>query len=125
MRDNIRKPAPGHLPAALTVVLALFAAHATAQPAEERATSCTISRAILGERGLPTAEISTEQMEVVLVLEAPVLVIDARPYEEYAMGHIAEAKCVAPKPGLPMSQYTSDVGEIEKLTGGRKNERVV
>ena len=114
MRDNIRKPAPGHLSAALAAALALWAAHASAQTAGEgRAAACAVFKATLGERGLSTAELSTEQMEVALVREDMVLVVDARPYEEYAMGHITDAKC------------GSEVGEIEKLTGGRKGQTIV
>ena len=88
--------------------------------------TCRIFDATLGEKGQPTAEITTDQMEVALAqISDGVLVIDARPYEEFAMSHIPGAVNVAPKPGLPMSQYTSDVGEIEKLTQGRKGRTIV
>jgi len=87
---------------------------------------CTVQRGTLGEKDQAAPELSTEQMEVALARNGEgFLIIDARPYEEFAVSHIPGAVNVAPKPGLSMSQYTSDAGEIDKLTGGRKNLAVV
>jgi rhodanese-related sulfurtransferase len=45
------------------------------------------------------------------------LVLDTRPHLEWAMSHIPGARDVAPKPGMPLSQYTSDVAESGRLVG--------
>jgi len=119
MRDSIRKSRARHL--AWTLLAMALVVGATGSSA---APECTVSRATLGERDPSTPEISTEQMEVELAKQLA-LVIDARPYEEFAMSHIPGAVNVAPKPGLPMSQYTSDVGEIGKLLGGDKAKPIV
>ena len=133
MRDNTRKRLVreilGRAGAVLIAasVAALTAGTASAQESTRSAgKTCAIAHATLGEIGQPTGEITTDQMEVVLAqIKDGVLVIDARPYEEFAMSHISGAINVAPKPGLSMSQFTSDVGEIEKLTQGKRNGTIV
>jgi rhodanese-related sulfurtransferase len=136
MRDNNRKPGPRRVPEALgragvVLIVAAAAAFTAAtvaaqEPARLAGKACAIAHATLGETGQPTGEITTDQMEVVLAqIKEGVLVIDARPYEEFAMSHISGAVNVAPKPGLSISQFTSDVGEIGKLTQGKKNGTIV
>ena len=73
----------------------------------------TISDAVLGETGQSTAEVSTEALRRILT-EKTALVLDARPFREYAVSHIPGAVNVAPKPGVPMSLYVSDVAEIDR-----------
>ena len=119
MRDHSRKPG---IVAVLAVALLLAAAPLGAQiSAEIPLHTCNIATSKIGERDQATPELSTEQMEVALAARSTrgVVVIDARPYDEFAMSHIPGAVNVAPKPGLPMSQYTSDVGEIAKLLKGK------
>jgi rhodanese-related sulfurtransferase len=82
-----------------------------------------ITEAIIGESGQPTPEISTAEM-VRVVAGRSGLIIDARPYEEFAVSHIPGAVTVAPKPGLAMSRFTSDVGGIDKLTRGNKGAMI-
>jgi rhodanese-related sulfurtransferase len=105
----------------------LTAATAAAQRSPDTTgKACAIGHATTGERGQPTAEITTDQMEAAVAqVREGVLVLDARPYEEYAMSHVPGAIDVGPKQGLPMSQYTADVGEIEKLARGTKNKTIV
>lgn len=64
-------------------------------------------------------EITTEELEVLLVTGGATI-LDARPYREYAISHIPGAVNVAPKPGVPMSMYVSDVAEIGRLLNGNK-----
>lgn len=127
MRDHIRKP--GFCgSASLLAFLALAAGVPGAAHAQTESTpaKCRIVQATLAEAGQPTLEISTEQMEVAVAREGKgVLILDARPYEEFAMSHIPGAINVAPKPGLPMSQYTSDVAEIAKLVQGKTGTPLV
>ena len=66
-----------------------------------------------------TREVSTEELERILV-DKTATVLDARPYREYAISHIPGALNVAPKAGVPISMYVSDVAEIGRLVGGNK-----
>jgi rhodanese-related sulfurtransferase len=126
MRDNNRKHSTRHLLAALLLGgIALRAAPLLAEKALEPVREpCSIIRGVIGELGQPTRDVSTYEMEHV-VADPSALVLDARPHEEFAMSHIAGALNVAPKPGLAMSQYTSDVAEIERLTKGDKRRTIV
>lgn len=84
----------------------------------------TIFEAVLGEAGQSTAEISTAELRHILADKSAV-VLDARPVREYAMSHIPGAVNVAPKPGVPMSMYVSDVAEIDRLVHQRKDTAIV
>jgi rhodanese-related sulfurtransferase len=64
-----------------------------------------------------TREISTEELQMILSNRSG-MILDARPSREYAISHIPGAVNVAPKPGVPMSVYVSDVAEIGRLLRG-------
>lgn len=83
-----------------------------------------ILNAILGESGAKTPEISTKQLQRILA-EQDALLLDTRPHLEWALGHIPGALNVAPKPGVPMSLYTSDVAEVLRLTGEDRHRPLV
>ncbi len=83
-----------------------------------------IHQAALGEANQKTAEVSTEELKRILA-ERSALVLDARPYMEFAMSHIPGAQNVAPKPGVPISMYVSDVAEVGRLVGGDKTRPIV
>src|SRR5882672_2309445 len=120
MRDNTKKTRTRHLrrvfgPAGAALLVATSAilaypATAAAQKPTEAGKACAVAHATSGALGQ---------------IQEGVLVIDARPYQEFAMSHIPASDNVAPKPGLHMSQFTSDVGEIEKLTQGKKGRTIV
>jgi rhodanese-related sulfurtransferase len=59
----------------------------------------------------PTSEISTAQLQSALA-EGHAVVLDARPYDEYAVSHIPGARAVRGKPGTTAALYTADVNEI-------------
>src|SRR6186997_2744313 len=61
-----------------------------------------------------TLELTTAEMQKILSTGSAT-VLDARPAREYAISHIPGALNVAPKPGVPMSLYVSDVAEIGRL----------
>lgn len=90
----------GHLRAGvgctITVVAMLVALTANAEQ------SGTIHEALLGEAGQRTSEVSTEELRRILA-DRTATVLDARPFREYAIGHIPGARNVAAKPGVPMS----------------------
>lgn len=83
-----------------------------------------IFKATLAQPDQKTAEVSTEEFRRILA-EGSAIVFDARPFMEYAVGHVPGALNVAPKPGVPMSVYVSDVREIERVLGDRKDAPVV
>jgi rhodanese-related sulfurtransferase len=78
------------------------------------AQTATVFQVTLGEANQKTAEISTDELRQVL-RDGTSLVFDSRPHLEYAVSHIPGALNVAPKPGVPMSQYVSDVAEIGRI----------
>jgi len=84
----------------------------------------TIFDAVIGESGQSTTEVSTEELRRILAGNSA-LVLDARPFREYAMSHIPGALNVAPKPGVPMSMYVSDVAEIDRLVHQHKDTAMV
>ena len=89
-----------------------------------RAEAATISDATLGETDEKAPEISTTELRAVLAQKSAV-VFDARAPREFALGHIPGALNVKGKPGLPLSQYVSDKGEVERALKGDKSKAVV
>jgi rhodanese-related sulfurtransferase len=74
--------------------------------------------------GVSTREITTVELQAILATGAAT-VLDARPAREYAISHIPGALNVAPKPGVAMSLYVSDVAEIGRLIRGNKSAPLV
>lgn len=71
-----------------------------------------------------TAEVSTDELRRILV-DKSATVFDARPHMEYATSHIPGALNVAPKAGVPMSLYVSDVNEIGRILKEDKAAAIV
>jgi rhodanese-related sulfurtransferase len=71
-----------------------------------------------------TPEVSTDELTK-LLSNGGATVLDARPYREYAVSHIPGAVNVAPKPGVPISMYVSDVAEIGRLLRGNRSVPIV
>jgi len=84
----------------------------------------SIFQATLAESGQRTAEVSTEQLRGILADKSAV-VLDTRPFREFAISHIPGAVNVAAKPGVAMSAYVSDVAEIGRLLEGKKETPLV
>ena len=90
-----------------------------AQPAVQAGPSSdtavpSIHQATLQEENPVTPELSTANLQAILA-DGSAYVFDARPHLEYSVSHIPGALNVAPKPGVEMSQYVSDVAEIERV----------
>jgi rhodanese-related sulfurtransferase len=83
-----------------------------------------IMKGTLAQPSEKTAEVSTEELKSILA-ERSATVFDARPHLEYAISHIPGALNVAPKAGVPMSLYVSDVAEIGRVLGDRKDAAIV
>ena len=75
-------------------------------------------------KSVSTREVTTEQLHTIL-RTGSATVLDARPAREYAISHIPGALNVAPKPGVAMSVYVSDVAEIGRLVSGNKSAPLV
>jgi rhodanese-related sulfurtransferase len=102
----------------VTALFTLVAAGAT------RAQGANIHQSTLQEANQKTPEVSTEEMKRI-VADQSAVVLDTRPYMEFAISHIPGARNVAPKPGVSMSMYVSDVAEVERLVGGDKTKPVI
>jgi rhodanese-related sulfurtransferase len=90
-----------------------------------RETSVPIAhRAVSAEPGAGVPEVSTEELLKILKHQSAV-VLDTRPYLEWSISHIPGALNVAPKPGVPIALYMSDVAEIGRLVGGDKSQPLV
>jgi len=72
----------------------------------------------------PVPEISTAELQRI-VSDRSALVLDARPFAEYAVSHIPGALSVPGKPGLPAAQYTADAGEVTRQYPDRKQRFVL
>lgn len=83
-----------------------------------------IFQATLEESGQRTVEVSTETLKAILADKSAV-VLDTRPFREFAISHIPSAVNVAAKPGVPMSAYVSDVAEIGRLLQEKKETLLV
>jgi rhodanese-related sulfurtransferase len=60
-----------------------------------------------------------------ILQDGSAIVLDTRPHLEWSISHIPTALNVAPKPGVPMALYTSDVAEVGRLVDGDKSEALV
>ena len=109
---------------AAVVSLLLCPITLTAQSSPAAGASVDIFAAKSGEPSSKTAEISTKELRDLLASGTAVL-LDTRPHLEWAISHIPGALNVAPKPGVPMSQYTSDVAEIDRLVRSDKSRPLV
>ena len=83
----------------------------------------SIFQAVTGKPA-KTAELSTEELQKVLT-DGRTLVLDTRPFGEFAVSHIPGALNVAAKPGVTASMYVSDVAEIGRLVEGDKARPLV
>jgi rhodanese-related sulfurtransferase len=84
----------------------------------------SIHHAVADTVSFVVPEISTQELRK-LIAAGSTLLLDTRPHEEWANGHLPGAINVAPKPGMPMSLYTSDVHEILRLVNGNKKRELV
>lgn len=87
-------------------------------------TIASIMTAQLMEPNQKTAEVSTQELQQILAAGGT-FVFDARPHLEWAISHVPGAFNVAPKPGVPMSQYVSDVNEVLRVVNTDKAAPIV
>lgn len=83
-----------------------------------------VLQAIFAESSSDAPEISTRELEQILQ-DGSAVVLDTRPHLEWSISHIPTALNVAPKPGVPMALYTSDVAEVGRVVDGDKSQPLV
>ncbi len=83
-----------------------------------------VHQAVFAEPGSSVAEVSTEELKQIL-RDKSAVVLDTRPYLEWSISHIPGALNVAPKPGVPIALYTSDVKEVGRLVSEDKSRPLV
>ena len=84
----------------------------------------SIHETTLMESGQKTLEVSTNELRRILA-EKSATVFDARPAMEYSMSHIPGAVNVSEKPGVPISQYVSDVVEVGRVVGNNESAPII
>jgi rhodanese-related sulfurtransferase len=84
----------------------------------------SVYKATLDSASQKTPEISTEEMKKIIDAKSAVL-LDARPFAEWAVSHIPGSIAVAPKPGVSKALYVSDITEIGRIVNGNKNAALV
>lgn len=91
---------------------------------QERNQTASIHNALADTSSFIVPDISTQQLKQIIAAGS-VLLLDTRPHEEWASGHLPGAINVAPKPGMEMSLYTSDLHEILRLVNGDKKKALL
>ena len=71
-----------------------------------------------------SAEMSTAELRAALT-EGSAIVLDARPYEEYAVSHIPTARAVPAKPGTTPALYVADATEIAETIPDRSQPLIL
>ena len=100
--------------ALLVTILTTMLLSPTSLVAQTVTPSGRVFESTLLEPNQRTAEVSTDELQQVL-RDGSAVVFDSRPHMEYSVSHIPGALNVAPKPGVPMSQYVSDVADIGRF----------
>lgn len=117
------------MPISKSVVLFLVCASASClaasfAEADQESSVQLVRQGVFAKPGSGVVEISTAELEQILQEKSAVL-LDTRPHLEWSVSHIPTALNVAPKPGVPIALYTSDVAEIGRLVGGDKSQPLV
>jgi rhodanese-related sulfurtransferase len=102
------------------VLVALWALLAHAQEPASLSVYDSVSR----EPDDPVPEITTQELFDVLAT-GEAIVFDARPFDEFSLGHIDGSVSLAAKPGVPMSIYVSDVAEVDRLLKKNRSANIV
>ena len=111
--------------AALVFICALVSCSDSDNVAADEENSVQLVRqAVFAKPGSGVPEVSTEELEQILQ-DRSAVVLDTRPHREWSVSHIPTAINVAPKPGMPMALYTSDVAEVGRLVDGDKSQPLV
>lgn len=83
-----------------------------------------VHQGVLDDPGSGVPEVSTQELERI-IRDKSATVLDTRPHLEWSISHIPGAINVAPKPGVPVAIYTSDITEVGWLVGDDKSQALV
>jgi rhodanese-related sulfurtransferase len=92
--------------------------------ADEEDSVQLVRQSVFAESESGAHEVSTKELEQILQ-NGSAIVLDTRPHLEWSVSHIPTAINVAPKPGVPMALYTSDVAEVGRVVDGDKSQPLV
>ena len=92
--------------------------------ADEQGSVQLVGQAVSAAPGTGVSEVSTDELKQILQ-DRSAVVLDTRPHQEWSISHIPSAFNVAPKPGIPMALYTSDVVEVGRVVDGDKSQPLV
>ena len=106
----------------IATILAAASVSADAQQATPPLNAPTVDDGVVG--GGSSRELSTAELRRALA-EGSAIILDARPYEEYAVSHIPGARSVRGKPGTTPALYVADVGEIMESLPDRGQPLIV
>lgn len=100
--------------ATFLMMLAAAIGFAGCQSASGRNAQPNVLHAVAGDDAHPTPEASTAELQEALS-EGDAVVIDARPREEYDLGHIPGAVFLPGKPDMPASKHTADASQAHRF----------
>jgi rhodanese-related sulfurtransferase len=106
----------------LIVATMLAGAMSLQQPSAQPSDRSDIQDGVVGGGNSP--EVSTAQLRRALA-EASAIVLDARPYEEYAVSHVPGAWAVRGMPGTTPALYVADVTAIVESLPDREQPMIV
>jgi rhodanese-related sulfurtransferase len=109
----------------LTVLttLVLLTGGATAEPPRPSVSTPSVLDGKLGGND-DGQEISTAELRAALA-DPRTVILDARPYAEFAVSHIPGARSVAGKPGTSASLYVADVNDVLQTVPDRSRRLVL
>ena len=111
--------------AALVFICALVGyTNSNSVAADEENSVELVRQSVFAKPGSGVPEVSTKELEQILQ-DRSAVVLDTRPHREWSVSHVPTAINVAPKPGMPMALYTSDVAEVGRLVDGDKSQPLV
>jgi len=93
-------------------LVSITAASKAQQPSAPGLEAPNVFDGILGNAA-SSPEISTAELRAALT-DSSTIILDARPYEEYAVSHIPGARAVPAKPGTTPALYVGDATEVAK-----------
>ena len=89
-----------------------LSSRAQLEPSVKGRDSPSVFDGVLSNTGA-SSEISTAQLKAALI-DTNAIILDARPYEEYAVSHVPGARAVPAKPGTTPALYVGDAAEVGK-----------
>jgi rhodanese-related sulfurtransferase len=112
----------GRIGILLVVAMTLAGAADAQKPATPASAAPSVHDGVVG--GGNSRELSTAEFRRVLA-ETSAIVLDARPYEEYAVSHIPGSRSVRGKPGTTPALYVGDVTDVIESLPDREQPLVL